>query len=173
MPNLSDPNFKDAVIYICEHGEDGAMGLIINHPTNVTMSRVFDEFELIYPENIGNQPLLLGGPVHQERGFVLHKASPQQWESTLFVSSEVCITASQDIITDIAREQGPECSYITLGYAGWAAGQLENELIHNSWLVSEADPQIIFEVPFDQRLTVIAQKMGIDITRLSPQAGRA
>ena len=133
----------------------------------------FDEFELKYPEAIGNMPLLLGGPVHQERGFVLHKASTRKWESTLFVSPEVCITASRDIITDIAHELGPASSYITLGYAGWAPGQLENELTHNSWLVSEADPQIIFDVPFAKRMTVTAEKMGVDITRISPQAGHA
>ena len=149
------------------------MGLIINHPIDVTMSRVFDELDLNYPEEVGNQPLLIGGPVQQERGFVIHSASTRQWDSTLQVSPDICITASQDIIADIAHQKGPSSSYITLGYAGWAPGQLEFELSSNSWLVCEADPHIIFEVPFDQRMTVTAGNMGIDISRMSPQAGHA
>ena len=173
MPGLDDPNFSGAVIYICEHSEDGAMGLIINHPAELTMSRVFDEFDLAYADEIGRRPLLIGGPVQQERGFVIHRPSRHRWDSTLFVSPDVCITASQDIIADIARQQGPEASYITLGYAGWSPGQLEYELSANSWLISEADPQIIFDVPFDQRMTATADKLGIDLARISPHAGRA
>lgn len=173
MPGLDDPNFKHALIYICEHSEDGAMGLIINSPSDVPMSRVFDEFELDYPAEIGAQPLLTGGPVQQERGFVIHRPSPTHWQSTIEVSDHVCITASRDIIEDIASRKGPSASYITLGYAGWGAGQLEQEIADNSWLVSAADPTIIFETPFEQRAKATALQLGVDLDRLSPQAGHA
>lgn len=173
MPGFTDPNFKNAVIYICEHSRDGAMGLIINHPIDATMSRVFDELKLEYPTEIGARPLLVGGPVQQQRGFVIHRPASHLWESTLYVSPDVCITASKDIIADIAGQRGPAASYITLGYAGWGAGQLENELSNNFWLVSEADSQIIFDVPFEQRAQAAATKLGVDLTRLSPQAGHA
>ena len=173
MPGLADPNFKNAVIYICEHSEEGAMGLVINQPSDVTLSRVFDELDLQYGDDAGKQPLMVGGPVQQERGFVLHRAATQRWESTLYVTPDVCITASRDIIADMAQQKGPASGYITLGYAGWGPGQLENELAHNSWLLSEADPGILFDTPVDQRLAATASKVGVDLERMSTQAGHA
>lgn len=173
MPGLQDPNFTQAVIYICEHSEEGAMGLAINHPIDVPMSRVFEEMQLAYPSRLGKRPLLCGGPVQRERGFILHKTSAGHWESTMEISPDVSITASRDILRDIASEKGPEDSYITLGYAGWGPGQLEEELANNSWLTIPADPDIIFSIPFDQRARATAAKIGVDIDRLSSQAGHA
>jgi len=170
---MDDPNFKDALIFICEHSSEGAMGLVINHPSDQPISRVFEELDLSYSPGTGDAPVLVGGPVQQERGFVIHRPGNQAWESTLYISPEVCLTASRDIISDIANQQGPESSFITLGYAGWGAGQLEEELTHNFWLVSEADPHIIFDVPYGDRTTAAANKLGIDLARISLNAGHA
>ena len=173
MPGLGDPHFSQAVIYVCDHNEEGAMSLVINHPIGVPMRRVFEELELDYAEEVGRRPLLSGGPVQRERGFVLHKNAARHWESTLEISPDIAITASQDIILDIARNQGPRDSYITLGYAGWGAGQLEQELADNAWLVIPADPAIIFDTPFPERARATAARIGVDLDRLSPRAGHA
>jgi putative transcriptional regulator len=174
MPGLLDPNFKHAVVYICEHSAaDGAMGLTINQPTSVTMSRIFDAFDLKYPAEIGQRALLSGGPVQQERGFVIHRPARSSWETTIQVAPDVCITASRDIIEDMAHSKGPESSHITLGYAGWGDGQLEREIAENSWLVIEADPEIIFDIPFEKRASATAAKLGISLDRLSTQYGHS
>ena len=173
MPGLQDPRFAHTVIYVCEHNEDGAMGLVINQPIDIPMSRVFEDMEVDYPEHIGRRPLLSGGPVQRERGFVLHKSVDKHWESTVEVSAEISITASRDIIVDIARAQGPADSYITLGYAGWGPGQLEQELTDNTWLSIPANPDIIFDIPFPERARATAALIGVDLDRLSPQVGHA
>lgn len=173
MPGLQDPNFAHAVIYICEHNEDGAMGLTINQPTDIPMSRVFDELDVEYPEEIGRKPLLAGGPVQRERGFVLHKTTATHWESTIEISPDISLTASRDIILDIARNKGPRDSYLTLGYAGWGAGQLEQELADNAWLTIPADADILFHIPFSERARAAAAKIGFNIDRLSIQSGHA
>lgn len=174
MPGMADPNFKQAVIYICEHSADGAMGLTINQPTDVPMRRIFEELEVAeYSDEVAERPLLAGGPVQQERGFVLHRAEPRRWESTIEISPEVCLTASRDIIVDIAGNRGPTDSYITLGYSGWDAGQLETELASNAWLVIQADPRILFEIPFEARARATAGMLGVDLSKLSSQAGHA
>jgi len=173
MPGLQDPRFARAVIYLCEHNEDGAMGLVINQPIDVPMSRVFEDMAVEYPEDIGRRPLLAGGPVQRERGFVLHKSADRHWESTVEVSAGISITASRDIIVDIARAEGPADSYITLGYAGWGPGQLEQELAENAWLTTPADPDIIFDIPFPERARATAARIGVDLDRLSPQVGHA
>ncbi|GIX30916.1 MAG: UPF0301 protein AlgH [Porticoccaceae bacterium] len=173
MPGLRDPNFRDTVVYLFEHGPEGAIGLIINRPTEVPMARVFAELKLQCPEEVGRRPVLLGGPVQPERGFVIHRPATRRFESTLQVSDEICITASQDILAAIAGREGPEASYITLGYAGWGPGQLEAEIAANSWLVVRADPSIVFDVPFEQRLAATTAKIGVDLGKLSPVAGHA
>ncbi|MBL4566459.1 MAG: YqgE/AlgH family protein [Porticoccus sp.] len=173
MPGLVDPNFSNAVIYICEHNPDGAMGLIINHPLDIPLSQIFDQFKVSYSPQRGGQSLLSGGPVQMDRGFVLHRPGVSQWESTLPISSDICLTASNDIISDIAREQGPNDLIITLGYAGWGAGQLEEELASNAWLTVPGDANIVFNVPFHERATAAAAKIGIDLKQLSPHAGHA
>ncbi|PHS75139.1 YqgE/AlgH family protein [uncultured Porticoccus sp.] len=173
MPGLHDPNFSHAVIYICEHGPDGAMGLVINNPLDVPISQIFEQFELGYSPHIGTQPLLSGGPVQIERGFVLHRAGERQWESTRTISGEVSLTASRDIISDIAIERGPSELLITLGYAGWGPGQLEEELAHNAWLTVPGDADILFNTPFERRASAAAAKIGIDLNMLSTDAGHA
>lgn len=173
MPGLADPNFSNAVIYICEHNLDGAMGLIINHPLDIPLSQIFDQFEISYSAKRGEQSLLSGGPVQVDRGFVLHRPGTSQWESTLPVSKDICLTASNDIIYDIAKERGPNDLIITLGYAGWGASQLEEELASNAWLTVPGDADIIFNVPFHERATAATAKIGIDLKQLSPHVGHA
>ncbi|WP_438950920.1 YqgE/AlgH family protein [Porticoccus sp.] len=173
MPGLLDPNFSHAVIYICEHSPDGAMGLVINNPLDIPISQIFEQFEMTYSPHIGAQPLLSGGPVQIDRGFVLHRAGERQWESTRTISGEISLTASRDIISDIAVERGPGELIITLGYAGWGPGQLEEELAHNAWLTVPGDANILFNTPFEQRASAAAAKIGIDLNMLSTDAGHA
>lgn len=173
MPGLHDPNFSHAVIYICEHSPDGAMGLVINNPLDIPISQIFEQFELGFSSDIGAQPLLSGGPVQIDRGFVLHRAGERQWESTRTISGEISLTASRDIISDIAVERGPSELIIILGYAGWGPGQLEEELAHNAWLTVPGDANILFNTPFERRASAAAAKIGIDLNMLSSDAGHA
>jgi putative transcriptional regulator len=173
MPGLLDPNFSHAVIYICEHTKDGAMGLVVNNPLEIPFSQVFEQFEIQYSPKVGEQPLLSGGPVQTDRGFVLHRPAKRAWESTLPISCDISLTASKDIIPDIAQEQGPNDLIIALGYSGWGPGQLEEELANNAWLTVPGDASIVFNVPFDQRAHAAAAIIGIDLNRLSTHAGHA
>lgn len=173
MPGLLDPNFSHAVIYICEHTAEGAMGLVINNPLEIPLSQVFEQFEIDYSPAVGEQSLLSGGPVQTDRGFVLHRPTKREWESTLAISSDISLTASKDIIPDIARDRGPNDLIITLGYSGWGAGQLEEELSSNAWLTVPGDANIVFNVPFDQRAHAAAAIIGIDLNQLSTNAGHA
>lgn len=173
MPGLLDPNFSHAVIYLCEHNAEGAMGLVINHPLDIPLSQIFDQLELSYTTNIGDQSLLSGGPVQVDRGFVLHRTSNRKWESTLPISDDISLTASSDIISDIANDQGPSDLIITLGYSGWGPGQLEEELASNAWLTIPADAAILFDTPFEERAKVAAAKMGIDFSLISSNIGHA
>jgi len=173
MPGLLDPNFSEAVIYLCEHNAEGAMGLVINQPLNIPVSQIFDQLELGYTTKVGDQSLLSGGPVQVDRGFVLHRTSDRQWESTLPISNDISLTASSDIISDIANDQGPSDLIITLGYSGWGPGQLEEELASNAWLTIPSDANIIFDVPFDERAKAAAAKAGIDFSLISSNIGHA
>lgn len=173
MPGLHQSSFAHSIIYICEHGPEGSMGLVINHPLDISLSEIFDQFDLNYQANIGNQPLLSGGPVQLDRGFVLHRPAEKRWESTVDIASDVCLTASKDIIADMAASNGPRDALITLGYSGWGAGQLEQELVTNSWLTVPADSDIIFNTPFEQRAQLAASRIGIDMSLLSTDAGHA
>lgn len=173
MPGLLDPNFSHSVIYICDHSREGAMGLVINNPLEIPLSQIFEQFHLNYSPLMGNKPLMSGGPVQVDRGFVLHRPSEQEWEATLPISGDISLTSSRDIISDIAVERGPSDVLVTLGYAGWGAGQLEDELANNAWLTVPADANIIFNVPCEQRAQAAAAKIGIDLNLLSSNAGHA
>ncbi len=173
MPGLHDPNFSHSVIYICDHSKDGAMGLVINNPLEIPLSQIFEQFELNYSPRVGTEPLMSGGPVQIDRGFVLHRPSQREWEATLPISSDISLTSSRDIISDIAEEQGPSDMLVTLGYAGWGPGQLEDELANNAWLTVPADANIIFNVPYEQRAHAAAAIIGIDLNLLSSNAGHA
>jgi putative transcriptional regulator len=173
MPGMQDPNFETTVTLICEHTEEGALGIVINRPLDLRLEDVLDQLELTAEsEEIGATRVLAGGPVGHERGFVLHPGG-QEWDATLDVSDEIRVTFSRDILAAIAAGTGPGRSLVALGYAGWDAGQLESEMMANAWLNVTATPDIVFDVPFDQRWQAAARQLGIDITRLASDAGHA
>ena len=173
MPRLSDPNFSQSVVYICEHSVDGAMGLIINHQLDIPVKAIFDQLELQYDDQYGNSLIFDGGPVQRDRGFILHRSCERQWESTLTIADDISLTASKDILSDIALGNGPEEALITLGYSSWEPGQLEEELTQNSWLTIPADSAIIFNTDCDNRAGAAASSIGVDIDMLALDAGHA
>ena len=173
MPGMADPNFSTTVTLICEHNDDGALGIIINRPLTLRLSGLFEQLDV---ENEGsraaNEPVYAGGPVGTERGFVLH-GSECSYENTLPVSDEINLTLSRDILSALAGGDGPEKSLVALGYAGWQAGQLEQEMLANSWLNVPATPQLVFDTPIAERWNSAARTLGIDITSMSSDAGHA
>lgn len=173
MPALKDSYFDKTVTYICEHNDEGAMGLIINVPVNVTVNDLLDQLEEDIPKSDNlTQLVLTGGPVSTDRGFVLH--SPQNgWSSSLSLSDEVMITTSKDILMALGSEKAPEKFMVTLGYAGWGPGQLEEELQANTWLTTPSDSDILFNTPIEQRWQKATEKLGIDIAHLSSDVGHA
>jgi putative transcriptional regulator len=173
MPGLNDPNFSQSVVYICEHSVDGAMGLIINHQLDIPAKAIFDQLEVQYNDDCGKSLIFDGGPVQRDRGFILHKTCDQQWESTVSIAEDISLTASKDILTDIAVGNGPENALITLGYSSWEPGQLEEELTQNSWLTIPADSAIIFDTDCAKRAGAAASSIGVNIDMLSLDAGHA
>lgn len=173
MPSMQDPNFSSTVTLICEHNEDGALGIILNRPLSLNMGGLFRQLDIeTHNPIIAKDPVLMGGPVGPERGFVLHDGD-DDFESTLRVSDEIQLTLSRDIIDALAEGTGPERSLVALGYAGWQAGQLEDEIMENSWLNVAASLEIVFDTPFAKRWTAAAESLGVDISRIAPDAGRA
>ena len=173
MPGLQDPNFFQTVTYICEHNEHGAMGIVINRPLNLALGDVLTQMSL-QPcnENIENIPVYQGGPVHTDRGFVIHRPH-DKWKSSIIVSDEIGVTTSRDILQSIAEGNGPEQSFIALGFAGWGAGQLEQELMDNAWLNGPADSSIIFKTPSEKRWESSVALLGINIDNISSDVGHA
>ena len=174
MPLLTDPYFAHAVTYICEHNENGAIGIVINQPLELELAEVFKQMEIEVADSmIGNLPVLCGGPMHPERGFVLHTPSEIAWRSSLEMSSEICVTTSRDILLAIAKNEGPKEMLISLGYANWAAGQLEQEIINNFWLTAPVSTDILFKLPFNKRWEAAIHSIGVDISKLSDIAGHS
>lgn len=174
MPTLNDPYFKRSLMYVCEHSDEGAMGLVVNSPTEMTLKEMLEQADkdAIVHENKAEQIILAGGPVSQERGFILH--SPQSgWSSSVSLTDEIMVTTSKDILGAIGNEDGPEKSLVTLGYAGWTAGQLEQEIQDNAWLTVEADTHILFETPIHRRWQAAVNKLGVDVWQLAPDSGHA
>lgn len=177
MPGMLDPVFGGTVVYVCEHHAGGALGMIINRPTDMTMDVLFERLELsleITPHG-GPNPgslVMFGGPVQVERGFVLH-APEAEYSSSLRVSDQVALTTSRDVLEAAAVGQGPERLLVTLGCAGWEAGQLEDEILNNGWLTVKADPAILFDLPAEERFVAAMHLLGITPTDLSGEAGHA
>ena len=173
MPAMGDPNFDHTVTYICEHSGEGALGLVINRPSGMSLRDVFGQMDLdLVDQELGDVPVLQGGPVQPERGFVIHD-SGQKWSSTLPVSESIQITTSRDVLEAMARGDGPERALVALGYAGWGAGQLESEMAANAWLTVPANEDIIFNIPFEERWRAAAALIGIDIDQISSDVGHA
>ena len=187
MPGMGDGNFAGAVVYLCEHTADGALGLMINKPIDITLKNLFDKVDLpLAPGALGEQPVYFGGPVQTERGFVLHEAMPDAdrpgegphpgphpgpYNSTLKIPGGLQMTTSKDVLEALAQGGGPKRLLITLGYCGWGAGQLEDELGRNGWLTVDAVPEIIFDTPVEQRYQRAIALLGFDPRMLSAEAG--
>jgi putative transcriptional regulator len=173
MPGMEDPNFSASVTLVCEHNSEGALGIIVNRPMNLNLSGLFDQLDLTdVDSSIAAKPIMDGGPVAMERGFVLHSPC-DGFDHSITVSEDIQLTLSRDVLESMAAGRRPESSLIALGYAGWEAGQLEVEMLANTWLSVPASPDIVFKVPYEQRWRAAAGKLGIDISQLSPDAGHA
>ncbi len=173
MPNLNDPFFAKTLTYICEHNEHGALGLVINRPTELTVEKLFEQLGIPFTGSFPTERFVLfGGPVQIDSGFVLHQPVGK-WKSTLAVNQTVGLTSSVDILEAIANCEGPEQMLVTLGYSGWAPGQIEQELAQNAWLTVPASSNIIFEMSFEERLLAAAQLLGISFSNLSNEVGHA
>jgi putative transcriptional regulator len=173
MPAMDDPNFSATVTFICKHDVDGALGVIINRPSDTSLGEVLKQLDL-EPMNSAqaSRPVLRGGPVERERGFVLHR-SLQPFDATLDPGGEIKVTLSPDILNAAARGDGPEPMIVALGYAGWGSGQLEAELLANAWLTVQADPALVFETPFEQRWSAAVGLLGVDVHQITSYAGHA
>lgn len=177
MPAMADPNFSRTLTYICEHNAEGALGVIVNRPTDMTLGTLFERVNIgLEPEEPGGcfagHPVYFGGPVQTDRGFVLHRPSGE-WQSSLKVSDNMALTSSRDILQNMREKGEPHEVLITLGYSGWSAGQLEWELSQNAWLTVAAEPRIIFGVAPADRLPAAMKLLGVDFANLSEVAGHA
>ena len=173
MPSLSDPNFAKSVIYVCEHHVEGTVGLIINRPMRFPLGLVFDQLR-IEPNRVekNHLPLLFGGPIQPERGFVIHRPLGE-WRSSLALQDGVTITTSNDIIRAIAEDRGPKDALVTLGYAAWSDNQLEQEVMENVWLVCPYRDEILYDVPFEQRWEYAGLTIGVKMNQLTSETGHA
>ncbi len=173
MPSLGNDYFNQAVTYICEHDENGCFGIIINHQTDIPLQQVINEMAIKSQSHALQSNLIyLGGPVATGRGFVLHRPIGN-WDSSLRINPSITLTTSRDILVAVANNEGPDDTLVALGYAGWAAGQLEYEMAQNTWLSCPADEQIIFNTPAQQRWQEAAKLIGVDLQLLSQDVGHA
>lgn len=170
MPQMLDPNFSGTITYLCEHNEHGAMGIVVNRPTELMLAEIFEQ--LNFPYEGTDRAVYAGGPVQLERGFVLHNDG-RNWESTLDIATNIRLSSSKDILEAIAKDEGPDDYLVALGYAGWGAGQLEQELTDNTWVVCSANEDILFHTPDDEKQKKAMALLGIDSNQLSGQIGHA
>ena len=174
MPNMADPHLSRSLTYICEHNDQGALGVVVNRPLDMSLQILLERLS-IKTDRSGDillAPVYFGGPVQTDRGFVLHSPAGA-WQSTLAVGNDIALTTSKDILQAVARGEGPSRLLVTLGYAGWAPGQLEHELAQNAWLTVSADMRILFETPAEKRYDASLKLLGIDLAMLSDAAGHA
>ena len=173
MPSMADPYFSKTLTYICEHNDQGALGLVVNRPIDMTLQELFKRLSLKLGDNaLSHSPIYYGGPVQTDRGFVLH-APVGNWQATLPVREAIGLTTSKDILEAVGRGEGPKRMLVTLGYAGWSPGQLEHELSQNAWLTVEAKDAILFDIPAEERLPKAMELLGLDFARLQDAAGHA
>lgn len=172
MPLLQDPNFNGSVTYLCQHNEEGAMGIVFNKPSGILLDEVLEQLSYETGGQHSDRAVLQGGPVQLDRGFVLHNDG-QDWESSYSVTDTMRLTTSKDILKAIADGEGPEQFLIALGYAGWGSGQLEEEIANNAWLTCDSNSQILFETPNNQKYQKALASIGIDPSQLASKAGHA
>lgn len=175
MPGMTDGNFAGAVVYLCEHTQNGALGLVINRPIDINLKNLFEKVDLsLEREDLASRPVYFGGPVQTERGFVLHDsldAEGGHYSSTLKIPGGLEMTTSRDVLEALSNGAGPSRVFITLGYSGWGAGQLEEELGRNGWLTVNAEPGVIFDTPVEERYDRALSLLGIDRSMLTMEAG--
>lgn len=173
MPNMVDPHFSKTLTFVCEHTDQGALGVVVNRPIEMNLHGLLEQIGISFDSGILKPAAVhYGGPVQTDRGFVLHMPLGQ-WQSTLVVSPEIGLTTSRDILQAVAGGEGPRHMLVTLGYAGWAPGQLEHELAQNAWLTVPASPEVIFDLPAEARLPAAMSLLGVDFANLSEQVGHA
>lgn len=173
MPNMADPYFAKTLTYICEHNDQGALGVVINRPIEMTIGSLFEQIDVeLTAEELREKLVYFGGPVQMDRGFVLHQPVGE-WQSTLAINNSIGLTTSKDILLAVGRGEGPSNMMVTLGYAGWEPGQLEHELSQNAWLSVKASAQVIFNLPYEARLEAAMDMLGINMANLSDEAGHA
>ncbi|MCM8594426.1 YqgE/AlgH family protein [Accumulibacter sp.] len=173
MPAMVDSYFSKTLVYVAEHNDRGALGLIVNRPTDMSLGTLFEKIEVpLRAEGFANLPVLFGGPVQTDRGFVLHRPVGR-WQSTLVVNEHVGLTSSRDILQSVASSGQPRDLLVALGYSGWSAGQLEHELAQNAWLTVPAVLRILFEAPYEERLASAMELLGVNIANLVDEAGHA
>ena len=172
MPGLEDENFDHSVTLLCEHNEDGAIGLVINRPIELKLGEMMSQMGLAFDAADADRQIYWGGPVQPERGFVVHR-QPAGWESCMEVDDNLYITTSRDILRAIGAGEGPKEYFIALGYAGWGAGQLESEILSNAWLNTPVDQAILFKTPARERWQAATRLLGVDVTQISSGAGHA
>ena len=173
MPSMADPHFAHTLIYLCEHNTKGALGIVINKPIDMTLSSLFEQINVpLGDSGRRDSRVHYGGPVQIDRGFVLHRPIGS-WHSTLAINEELGLTTSKDVLEAVGRGDGPDQVLVTLGCAGWTAGQLEQELGQNAWLTVKAEPSVIFDLPAADRLPAAMRLLGIDFSMLSEDVGHA
>jgi putative transcriptional regulator len=173
MPAMTDPVFAKSLTYVCEHNDQGALGIVVNRPITLTLGELFAQVKLqLEPEGMELLPVHYGGPVQTDRGFVLHQPAGD-WQSTMVIKGRVGMTTSKDILEAIGLGKGPSNFIVTLGYAGWAQGQLEHELAQNAWLSVPATDHILFDLPAEDRLAAAMSLLGVDYASLSADSGHA
>ncbi|MBL8532932.1 MAG: YqgE/AlgH family protein [Betaproteobacteria bacterium] len=173
MPNMADPNFSKTLTYVCEHNERGALGVVVNRPVDLTLKALFSQIDLdLHDDSLGARPVYFGGPVQVDRGFVLHRPAGD-WQSTLVVAEDVALTTSRDILQAVSSGGGPSDLLVTLGYAGWAPGQLEEEIRQNAWLTVAAVADLMFSVDASDRWAAAMGLLGVNLATLSDEAGHA
>jgi putative transcriptional regulator len=171
MPGLLDPNFHHTVTFLCQHTREGALGIVINRATEMKLGEIFKQMDIRVSSPLAAEaPIYSGGPVQQDRGFVVHTKCGE-WDMTMPISDDISLTTSRDVIEAIASGEGPEQYLIALGYAGWGEGQLEKEILSNSWLNTPYAKQILFDTPVSQRWNEAASQIGININQLTTPAG--
>ncbi len=171
MPGLSEPNFFHTVTYLCQHNSEGALGIVINRSADMKLGEVFKQMDINVTSSIASEAMVYaGGPVQQDRGFVIHTTG-ESWDVSMNVSNTIALTTSRDIIEAIAEDKGPKNYFVALGYAGWGQGQIEKEFLENSWLNTPFNKNILFESPLNYRWHQAAKEIGVDINLLTVNAG--
>ena len=177
MPSMRDDHFAGTVVYLCEHNERGALGLVINRPTDIALTKLFEKVDLkLARDDLNEAPVFYGGPVQTERGFVLHERLDEEgghYASTLKIDGGLEMTTSRDVLEALSHGAGPRKVFVALGYSGWSAGQLEEEIGRNGWLTVAAQPELIFDTPVEQRYDQALSLLGVDRNFLMGEAGHA